>query len=242
MDINEIYIRLKEALRSEADRHHLADKKIDIKCKPLTANEAIGKPDHDDYPIIKGREVMMEAMFDGAAGQAFTDEYTDITLTVDGLLNIDHTKTNERAIFIAGLNAVYRSLDLCGKTIHCKDKEPVECAENLIKEPEFSGKKILLVGLQPRFLEYLARQNTMRALDLDPDNVGTVKFGVTIESGENFQDGLNWCDMIFATGSTIVNGSITHFINSGKPAVFFGVTISAPARILGLSSYCHCGR
>lgn len=242
MNINDIYIQLKDALKSEIVAHNLADKRVDIKCKPLTVKEAIGTPDHDDYPIVKGREVMMEATFDGASGQSFTDEYTDISLSVDGLLDTDHTKTSERAIFIAGLNAVYRWLQLCEKTVHCKDKEPVACAQNLIEQPQFSGKKILLVGLQPRFLEYLARQNTVRVLDLDPDNVGTEKFGVRIESGEGFKEGIDWCDMIFATGSTIVNGSITHFLNCGKPAVFFGVTISAPARILGLSSYCHCGR
>jgi hypothetical protein len=241
MNINDIYIQLKDALKAEIIRHDLADKRIDIKCKPLSVEEAIGSPDHDDYPIVKGKEVMMAATFNGAVGQSFTDEYTDISLSVDGLLELDHTKTNERAIFIAGLNAVYRSLQLCEKTIHCKDKEPVACAKNLIEQPQFSGKKMLLAGLQPRFLEYLAEQNTMRALDLDPDNVGTEKFGVRIESGENFEDGLDWCDMIFATGSTIVNGTITHFLNCGKPAVFFGVTISAPAKILGLSSYCHCG-
>ena len=241
MNINDIYTQLKDALKAEIVRHDPADKRIDIKCKPLSVEEAIGSPDHDDYPIVKGKEVMMAATFNGAVGQSFTDEYTDISLAVDGLLELDHTKTNERAIFIAGLNAVYRSLQLCEKTIHCKDKEPVECARNLIEQPQFSGKKILLAGLQPRFLEYLAGQNTMRALDLDPDNVGSEKFGVRIESGENFEDGLDWCDMIFATGSTIVNGTITNFLNCGKPAVFFGVTISAPAKILGLSSYCHCG-
>lgn len=162
MNINDIYIQLKDALKSEVVRHDLADKRIDIKCKPLSAEEAIGTPDHDDYPIVKGREVMMAATFNGAVGQAFTDEYTDISLSVDGLLNTDHTKTSERAIFIAGLNAVYRSLQLCEKTVHCKDKEPVVCAENLIEQPQFSGKKILLVGLQPRFLEYLVRQNTVQ--------------------------------------------------------------------------------
>ena len=211
MNINDIYIQLKETLKSEIDRHDLADKRIDIKCKPLSVKEAIGTPDHDDYPIVKGKEVMMAATFNGASGQAFTDEYTDISLSVDDLLNIDHTKTSERAIFIAGLNAVYRSLQLCDKTIHCKDKEPVECAENLILQPQFSGRKILLVGLQPRFLEYLVGKNTVRVLDLDPDNVGTQKFGVKIESGEKFEEALDWCDMIFATGSTIVNGTITSF-------------------------------
>ena len=177
MDINDIYLKLKEALKVEITRHNLADKTIEITCKPLSVKEAIGTPEHDDYPIVKGKEVMMAAVFNGASGQAFTDEYTDISLSVEDLLTINHTRTNERAIFIAGLNAVYRSVGLCEKTIHCKDTEPVQCAQNLVKQPEFSGKKILLAGLQPRFLEYLSGCNTMRALDLDPDNIGTEKFG-----------------------------------------------------------------
>ena len=119
MTINDIYIQLKDALKAEVVRHDLADKRIDIKCKPLSAQEAIGTPDHDDYPIVKGKEVMMAATFNGAVGQAFTDEYTDISLSVNGLLETDHTKTNERAICIAGLNAVYRSLALCEQTVQC---------------------------------------------------------------------------------------------------------------------------
>ena len=242
MNINEIYLRLKTAMESEVKKHSLLDKKIDISYKPLTAKEAIGTPEHDDYPIIKGREVMMSAVFNGVSGQAFTDEYTDISLSVADLLQTDHEKTRERAIFIAGFNAVYRFLDLCEKTIHCKDKEPVECAQNLILNQKFSGKKILVVGLQPRFLEYLAMHNTVRVLDLDPDNIDTERFGVKVEAGYSYQEGLEWCDMIFATGSTIVNGTITDFIDKGKPAVFYGVTISAPSKVLGLSTYCHCGR
>lgn len=98
MDINDIYVKLKDTLKSEVVRHNLADKRIDITCKPLSIQDAIGTPDHDDYPIVKGKEVMMAATFNGASGQAFTDEYTDISLSVDGLLNTDHTQTSERAI------------------------------------------------------------------------------------------------------------------------------------------------
>lgn len=155
MNIDDIYIQMKDALKAEIVRHDLADKRIDIKCKPLSVEEAIGTPDHDDYPIVKGKEVMMAATFNGAVGQAFTDEYTDISLSVDGLLETDHTKTNERAIFIAGLNAVYRSLALCEKTVHCKDKEPVACADNLIQQPQFSGKKFFWSGFSQDFWNIL---------------------------------------------------------------------------------------
>jgi len=47
--------------------------------------------------------------------------------------------------------------------------------------------------------------------------------------------------MIFATGSTIVNNTISNFIGVGKPAVFYGVTISAPAKILNLTTFCEYG-
>ncbi len=76
----------------------------------------------------------------------------------------------------------------------------MECAQYLIEQPQFSGKKILLVGLQPRFLEYLVKQNTVRVLDLDADNVGTEKFGVRIESGDNFEDALQMAkDALFTS-------------------------------------------
>ena len=53
---------------------------------------------------------------------------------------------------------------------------------------------------------------------------------------------MQWCDVIFATGSTLTNGTITTFLNQDKPVIFFGVTIVAAAGILNLNSYCHCGR
>jgi len=241
MNIDTIYGRLKTALGREIEKNRLVGTNIDVTCRSLTSREAIGTPEHDDYPIIKGREIMIEALFNGAAGQAFTDEFENDTFPVEHLLNIDHRRPASRASFIAGLNAVYRYLNLCGKTVHCRNEEPVDCARQLTTIPEFRDKKILLVGLQPRFLEYLSRENRVRVLDLDPDNVNQVRCGVRIEPGDDPRDGIAWCDLIFATGSTIVNGTITNFINCGKPAVFFGVTISAAACILNLQSYCHCG-
>jgi uncharacterized protein (DUF4213/DUF364 family) len=54
-------------------------------------------------------------------------------------------------------------------------------------------------------------------------------------------DAIKWSDLIFATGSTIVNGTIGNFINKNKPVIFYGVTISAAAKILNLKTYCYCG-
>ena len=242
METEQIYNQLKSALEREIEKNDLKGTEIRIVCRSLSSSEAIGNPEHDDYPIIKGKEVMIEAAFRGIAGQAFTDEFKNMSLPVEALLDINTGKQAERAAFIAGLNAIYRYLRLCSKTIHCKDEEPLQCAQYLASREYYQGKKILLVGLQPRFLEFLGKNNFVRVLDLDPDNIDKERFGVTIESGENPAEAIEWCDAIFATGSTIVNGTISHFTACGKPVEYYGVTIQAAARILDLQSYCHCGR
>ena len=235
-----LYEELREALRKEVQRHNLSGQNISVRCKALSASEAIGNPEHDDYPIIKGKEVMVEAVFRGAKGQAFTDEFENADCTVDDLLNIKLNSNRRRSVFISGLNAVFRYLNLCQKTIHCRDTEPVECAHHL---PEVIGsrKNVFLVGYQPRFLEILASKQIIRVVDMDRDNIGSDAFDVVIEPPERTHDAIKWCDLIFATGSTVVSGTITDFLIQDKPVLFYGVTISAAARILNLNSYCHCG-
>lgn len=236
-----IYETLKQALKQEVDRHHLSGKKLEVRCKALSAVEAIGNPDHDDYPIIKGKEVMVEAVFEDAKGQAFTDAFENADLVVDDLLTMDVSTNSRRAMFISGLNAVFRHLGLCDKTVHCKDQEPLTCAGEVAKNMG-DVEKILLVGHQPRFLEALSKAYSVRAVDLDQGNIGKAFSGVVIEPTENTGDALAWCDMIFATGSTIVNGSMDTFILPDKPTLFYGVSIAAPAKILNLNTYCLCGK
>ncbi len=235
-----LYEELRDALKNEIQKHDLSGKNISVRCKALSATEAIGNPEHDDYPIIKGKEVMVEAVFEGAKGQAFADEFENADYFVDDLLKINLSSNKRRASFISGLNAVFRYLDLCDKTIHCKDAEPKLCANNL---PEVIGSRnnVFLVGYQPRFLETLASQYNVRVVDLDRDNIGSEISGVVIEPPEMTPDAIKWSDLIFATGSTIVNGTITNLLNQDRPVLFFGVTIAAAASILNLKTYCHCG-
>lgn len=235
-----VYEKLKHALKKEIEKHNLSGHNISIRCKALSAVEAIGTPAHDDYPIIKGKEVVVEAVFERAKGHAFTDEFENADYRVDDLLTIELNSNKARASFISGLNAVFRYLNLCDQTIHCKDHEPQDCADNLM-EAIGSREKVLLVGYQPRFLETLASRYSVRTVDLDRDNIGSTIFGIEIEPPEMTPDAIAWCDVIFATGSTVVNGTISNFLNQGKPAIFYGVTISAAAKIMNLKRYCLCG-
>ncbi|PID57599.1 hypothetical protein CSB45_07175 [candidate division KSB3 bacterium] len=235
-----LYQRLQTALQQEVVRHQLTDRRVKISCRALSAREAIGTPEHDDYPIIRGKELMVQAEFEGSCGQAFSDEFENMLYTIDDLLNIELSSNKIRASFIASLNAVYRHLGLCEKTIHCKNAEPQECASRLhtIISAE---QKVVLIGFQPRFFEALAAHCQLRVIDLNPENIGKAIHSVTVEPESMTDEAIAWCDLIFATGSTLVNGTITRFLTQQKPVIFYGTTISAAAKILHLDRYCECG-
>jgi hypothetical protein len=97
------------------------------------------------------------------------------------------------------------------------------------------------VGHQPRFLQTLAAATSLRVVDMDGDNIGSDVAGVRIEPPENTPGAMAWCDLVLATGSTLVNGTITAFLEQDKPVIFYGVTTAAAAEILGLDRFCHLG-
>lgn len=235
-----VFSKLKAALQTEIHRNRLRGHAVTVRYRGLTPFQAIGSPSHRDYPILRGKENMVEAEFCGSRGQAFTDELSEGSCAVEDMLNMRLDSNAERARFVAGLNAVYRHLGIVGKTVHCRDHEPITCAAALGTRYH-SQEKVLLVGLQPRFLETLAGSCRVRVLDLDPDNIGTVKFGVEIEPSDHFDETVRWCDRILATGSTLVNATLGDLLNAGKPVDFYGVTIAAAAEVLQLQTFCHCG-
>lgn len=214
-----------------------------VSARPLSPEEAIGKPGRTDFPIIKGKEVMVEAVFRNARAQAFTDMPGDFRGSVKDLLALGLQNNFERAVFIAGFNAVMRHFGLASNTIHCRDSEPRQCAEQLpgFIEKEFGNPRIAFVGYQPAMLEELSRTFTLRVLDLDKDNIGDDRFGIVIEGPENTNDVLSWGDMVLATGSTCVNGTILYFLNQ-KPVVFYGITVAGPAMLHGYRRFCPLSR
>ena len=51
---------------------------------------------------------------------------------LDSIICITAQNNFERAIFIATLNAVMRELGEITGTVHCRDKEPAACADELV--------------------------------------------------------------------------------------------------------------
>jgi hypothetical protein len=212
-----------------------------VTARSLTAEEAIGRPERNDYPIQKGKEVMLEAEFRGAKGQAFTDQPGTFEGDIEEVISLSLHNNFERAVLIATLNAVLRSQGKITATVHCRDEEPGRCAQKLtthIRE-RFGNPRIAFIGLQPGMVAALSQEFEIRVVDLDPDNIGKIKAGVLIEDVSHTEEILEWGDIILATGSTSVNDSLAGLLGS-KPIIFYGVTIAGLSYLHGFEQYCPC--
>ncbi len=239
----DFYEDTKERFFNLIKEKDLMSSKVEVvSARTLTPQEVIGEPERDDFPLLKGKEVMLQADFKGSLGQAFTDTPGNYSGTLKEIFNIPLDDNFKRAIFISTLNAVLRYLNYISKTVHCKDKEPGECAAHLadyIKE-RFGNPRIAFIGMQPAMVEALAAKFEIRVVDLDPDNVGQKRCGVLIEDAAHTKEILSWADVALATGTTVVNNTLTPLL-IGKPIIFYGVTIAGVAYLKEYEQYCFCG-
>ena len=238
----DFYNDIKERFFNLVKEKDLMSSKVEVvSARTLTPQEVIGKPERDDFPLLKGREVMIQADFKGSLGQAFTDMPGNYNGTLKEIFDMSLDNNFKRAVFIATLNAVLRYLNYISKTVHCKDKEPAECAAHLVDyiKERFGNPRIAFIGMQPAMVEALVVQFIIRVVDLDPDNVGQRRCGVLIEDVAYTKEILSWADLILTTGTTVVNDTLTPLLTE-KPIIFYGVTIAGVAYLKGYEQYCFC--
>jgi len=248
--MNDTLQQLREHFARLADDHSLRSDAIEITARPLSPEEAIGRTSRKDYPIVTGKERLIEARYRGAIGHAFTDMPGDYSSTIGELLTLDLTDNAKRAFFVASLNAVYNYLFPETKTIHCKDEDPEVCGKKIAKDlhTRFGKIRIGYVGLNPAILENLATTfgpENVFAVDLNKETIGKEKFGVWIRDGStNLEPLASFADILLVTGTTLGNATIDDILSlskdRGKPCIFYGVTIAAAACLLGLERICPC--
>lgn len=224
--------------------HVIGDEPVEITCRSLSSEEAIGTPERQDFPILTGKDVMIQAEFRGFRGQAFTDSPAAFSGSLTAILEMDIVHdAHARGLFVAVLNAVMASLGLCKGTVHCRTDGPELCAAEMktwLNDNRPNAKNITLVGYQPALLEMLSRGGyRVRVLDLNSANIGQVRHGVTVEDGtEAMQDAVNTADVILCTGSTLCNGTIVDYILPEKDVLFYGISAAGCAVLLGLNRVC----
>ncbi|MEA3384867.1 MAG: DUF364 domain-containing protein [Thermodesulfobacteriota bacterium] len=245
----EMYAELKKALKDIAAENGLMEGEVNITAKILTPEEAIGNTERKDFPLLQGKESLIQADFKKALGQAFTDVPRSFRGKLKEILKLRLTDNGERALFVATLNALMRYVDIVNGTIHCKDKEPELCAKEIVRviiDKYGSDVRIGIVGFQPAIIDNFSSRlsaENLKVTDLDRDNINRIKYGVSIWDGrEMTQELFTTCDVILATGSTIVNDSLSRLISLSdkyqKPLYLYGTTIAGAGRILNLKRLC----
>lgn len=239
------YQTLRARFQKILTAHGIENEEVTISCRALTPEEAIGKTRRQDFPIISGRDVMIEANFRGSRGQAFTDAPTAFSGSLSEILNADlAADARARGLFIATVNAVMCHLGLCCGTVHCRTDGPEKCAVDLLallRSHYADRKRIALIGYQPAMLEMLAKSEfQVRVLDLNPANVGQIRHGVTVEHGVRDYESIagGGADLILCTGSTVCNGTIVDYMDLDTEVLFFGTTLAGTAVLMNLKRVC----
>lgn len=230
----------------------LLDAEVSVRVTPLSAEQAIGRPVRRDFPIVQGKERMVEARIGSAKGQAFTDSPRDFSGRLREVLGLPLSTNQNRAIFVAVLNVVLRSLGIIQTSVHCKDDDPESCAKEIAGHlgERWGRVRVGLIGLNPAIAEALASTfgaDNVRITDLNPSNVRTVKFGVTIWDGNSRTEELiRRSRVVVVTGTTLVNGtfdSIWNWIHGhNKDYLIYGVTAVGVCKLMDLDSICPYGR
>ena len=239
------YQTLKDRFRQVLQSRGLEQEEVTILCRSLSPEEAIGNTRRRDFPIITGKDVMIEASFRGSRGQAFTDAPTAFSGTMEEILEGDLAgDPRARSLFIAALNAVTAHLGLCQGTVHCRTEGPELCAGDMLKflrENYLPPRRIALIGYQPALLQMLAESEyPVRVLDLNPANVGQTRYGVPVEDGSAAYHDVTHggADLILCTGSTVCNGTIVNYLDLPVEVLFFGTTLAGAAALMGLKRVC----
>ena len=235
-------------LASEAE---LLQSDVSVLGKPLTAEEAIGKPGRRDFPIIIGRERVLEARILGVKGQAFTDSPREFLGTVRQVLELPLNTNQNRAIYIATLNAVLRYLQIVDGTVHCRNDEPEQCAKEIAEKllNAYGKVDVGMIGLNPAIAERLVDTfgtGHVCITDLNEDNIGDQRFGVTIWDGRTrTEDLVKTSDLLVVTGTTLVNGTFDSIWNlikvHEKAYIIYGMTAVGIACLAGLERICPYG-
>jgi uncharacterized protein (DUF4213/DUF364 family) len=214
--------------------------------RPLSVTEAIGKTGRDDFPLIRGKEVLMQAVYRGAVGQAFTAASGGFRGTLGDVLEMPLDGPFERAVLIATMNAALRYLGKIEGTIHCRDDGPGRCKASMAEWIANQGvERVGLVGLQPALLEALVcALGPEKVMVSDLAEAGTVRCNVKVLDGMQAGQMFESCPLILMTGSTIANGTIDDLMEAASShncrTVFYGSTAAGVAYLLGLERWCPC--
>jgi uncharacterized protein (DUF4213/DUF364 family) len=241
----QIYRTIRERFLAVLKEHDVKPGRVRITSQGLSPEEAIGRTDRTDMPILTGKEIMLQASYEGSRGQAFTDAPALFEGPLDDILAMDLERDpHARGLYLAAMNAVLRHLGCLDHTVHCKDMEPKDCSGRWLEhlKEKYDGGRVALVGYQPWLFQAISADDTfaLRVLDLNPDNVGAERFGVVVEHGiDDYREVVReWADVVLCTSSVFANATMDRYIDIGTDVLFYGISGAGAIYLLGLQRFC----
>lgn len=199
----------------------------------------------EEYPIVRGKEVMMECTFRNSKAQVFTARPYNGEAPLSKILNSRLRSIPERSMFYCALNAVMKEFGLLRGTIHCRGNTPIYCGRMLLQRilSEYGDVPTLLIGYQPAFADALARHlSKVYITDMDPEDIGKCVGGVYVQDHYMNEELIKNVDLVVVTGSSIVNSTFWNILNwsksYGKELIVYGVSGAGVAEILRLKRHC----
>lgn len=233
-------------------KNKLNDAQVSVLVKTLTPQEAIGEPGRRDFPIILGKESVVEANVLGTRAHAFTDSPGEFVGDLKEVLNLPLTSNRERSIYVSTLNAALRYLNIIEKTIHCRDEDPEGCGREIASQilERWGKARVGFIGLNPAIAENLTKTfgtENVGITDLNKQNIHSFKCGVKIWDGNEMTEELiKQSDVVLITGTTLVNGTFDHIMNCvrnyKKDYLIYGVTGAGICKLMGLNRICPYSR
>lgn len=258
-----MYEKIRSKFQTLIDEHDLGEE--EFKCKILAKAFADDPPEPSEHPdgiieqnfklpskeyaLAKGKEILVRCKVGEKYGDAFTDKPMPMSGKLKEIPDLAHGGRGEKAIFFATLNATLNKLGLVEGTVHCKEGDPKKCGKKLVKLIEDRlGKdaKIAHIGYQPGHLEACSKYFESKVTDMNPENIGEVKFNRKILDGAENEKVIKEADVACITGSTIANGTLPDLINwcetYNTEAIVYGVTGRGGIEILNIEGFCPLGR
>lgn len=225
--------------------------RVTITSRGLSSEEAIGHPGRQDFPLLRGKEVLVQANIDGYVGQAFTGDPVTFSGSIHQLLDeLDRNRPGHRALAVAVLNALARKLNRADHTVHCLNNEPEECARRVSRQLRESHGlcNVGIIGYQPALLQHCAEEfgaERVHLTDLNDELIGSMRHGVEIWDGMKDTDRLiKSSDVLLVTGTILANGTFPEILAGidDKDYYFFGTTCAALAAINNINRVCPMSR
>lgn len=197
------------------------------------------RPENEPLSTVERPEYCVTATLKGFQGEAYTETPEAFEGTLKEALEIAPTEKGISAITVAALNAAVNCLGLAPGCFPEGEQARIDYADALCRYvTEKHGKNnIILVGydgyLVKRFVEEGLDFWTM---DKDPANITQNRFHhvVVNNAKRNRESSFIWGKYFIVTGSSLCNGTIVHYLNSGKEILFYGITCAGAATLLSL--------